>query len=374
VDVPERAGRVRRILADTPEADAVLVTSPANVAYLLGHELASDAIYGSTMGGTWVLAARSGELRVIAASIDLPVIIAVVAPDAVFAHDGYLFPQAPADHPLNRIERLGRGPALRRGLDALGVSGGVLADQAVSELDGARADPEAFLRARAIKGPEEVEQLREVNRIAEEALHEALDHARPGQTERELAGALYAAILARGAYPRLCIVGFGERGAIPQDYPSDRRLAVGDSIRIDVNCTLRGYNADLARTAVLGPPSPALAGAYEGILAGADAAAGAIEPGVEAGALWRRASEGAQGLGPYERRHFGHGIGLEVYEPPILQRGNPTPLAEGMVVCVETLWLVPGEMGLQIEDAYVVARDGPSRLAVGSRELIVLDP
>jgi Xaa-Pro aminopeptidase len=64
------------------------------------------------------------------------------------------------------------------------------------------------------------------------------------------------------------------------------------------------------------------------------------------------------GLPRYERHHVGHGIGVELYEPPILNELEGRPLEAGMVVNVEPPYYEIGFGGFQVEDTVLVTEDG----------------
>ena len=79
----------------------------------------------------------------------------------------------------------------------------------------------------------------------------------------------------------------------------------------------------------------------------------------------------SRGYGGYFVLRAGHGLGLEIHEPPWIMAGNDEPLAEGMVFSVEPGVYVPGEFGIRIEDIVVVTKAGVRTLAGFDRELVV---
>jgi Xaa-Pro dipeptidase len=181
--------------------------------------------------------------------------------------------------------------------------------------------------------------------------------------------------VARGADPLLGDVGIGERGALVDFVPGDRELRRGDVIRFDVGCTLAGYHADLARTATFGPTPQWVRDDHAALVAGQEAALQALRPGATGAALFTVAVEATRAAGrrDYERTHCGHGIGLDIYEPPLVAPGHDEPLAAGMALCVETPLYLTGLAGLQIEDAVVVTETGHERLGALPRTLLTAD-
>src|SRR5690606_2044931 len=138
--------------------------------------------------------------------------------------------------------------------------------------------------------------------------------------------------------------------AFSDAYATDRRLAVGDLVRFDVGCTLEGYWSDIGRTAIVGEADALQRSRYEAILAGEQAQLDAARPGLTAAQLFNLAVETVErhGLTPYRRHHCGHGIGLDVYERPIVSAAADQPLETGMTLCVETPYYELGWGGMMV--------------------------
>lgn len=77
------------------------------------------------------------------------------------------------------------------------------------------------------------------------------------------------------------------------------------------------------------------------------------------------------GLGPEKVKFVGHGIGLELDEPPFLAPGFVRPLAAGMAVAIEPKVALEGRGVIGIEDTLVIRAEGPQRLTQACREWIV---
>jgi Xaa-Pro aminopeptidase len=228
---------------------------------------------------------------------------------------------------------------------------------------------------RSVKLEGEVELLERSARIVEHAMLTAIDEAAIGMTEADIARIVTRELVAADFDPRFTVVTAGERSALADAFATDRVVREGDLVRFDVGGMYQGYWADLGRTAVAGEPTSRQASFYRAILAGEQAQFELAKPGVPAEELFRRAIEvtEAEGLpAPYRRQHCGHGIGLEVYEAPIVRPDSPTPLVPGMTFCFETPYYELGWGGMMVEDALVVTETGIRLLSDRRRELQVI--
>ncbi|MER9468313.1 Xaa-Pro peptidase family protein [Mesorhizobium sp. M0482] len=223
----------------------------------------------------------------------------------------------------------------------------------------------ALLReVRAVKTADEIERLGQVAQIAERSIQAALGVAQEGATEADLARAFHVRTVEEGALPVLGCIGFGERSALMNVQPSDRRLRAGEIIRFDVGGRFRHYRADIARIAALGEPPPQAHRLQQALLRGVQHACDIIRPGMAAAQLFETVVRVVkrEGIAHYERDHVGHGIGLDGYDAPTLSARSTDILEEGMVLCVETPYYEIGRWGLQVEDMVVVRQRGVERL------------
>ena len=162
---------------------------------------------------------------------------------------------------------------------------------------------------RMIKSEEEIELLREAFRITCEAFNEVSETIAAGMTEAEVAHALEAAMVARGAegpsFPT--IVASGPHAARPHHEPGARRIEDGETIVIDMGARYEGYCADLTRTVWVGEADDKVKEIY-GLVSGAnDAAIERAHPGcdgqrtgyIRAGSHFRRWLR--QGIQPRSR-------------------------------------------------------------------------
>ncbi|MER9228984.1 Xaa-Pro peptidase family protein [Mesorhizobium sp. M0664] len=258
--------------------------------------------------------------------------------------------------------QLGRG---RIGIDEAGLAPGYQETLRAHFPNASFLPATALLReVRAVKTADEIERLGQVAQIAERSIQAALGVAQEGATEADLARAFHVRTVEEGALPVLGCIGFGERSALMNVQPSDRRLRAGEIIRFDVGGRFRHYRADIARIATLGEPPPQAHRLQQALLRGVQHACDVIRPGMAAAELFETVVHVVrrEGIAHYERDHVGHGIGLDGYDAPTLSARSTDILEEGMVLCVETPYYEIGRWGLQVEDMVVVRERGVERL------------
>jgi len=199
---------------------------------------------------------------------------------------------------------------------------------------------------------------------------------RAGRTEREVGGDIADAILAEGhAQVDFVIVGSGPHGASPHHELSDRVIAAGDPVVVDIGGTMPdGYCSDSTRTYCVGPPPADFADAYRVLQSAQAQAVAHVAPGVAAESVDAMARQvlAAGGLAERFIHRIGHGIGLETHEEPYLVEGNAEPLDVGMTFSVEPGVYFAGRYGARIEDIVVVTADGVRSLNERPRELVVV--
>jgi Xaa-Pro dipeptidase len=237
-------------------------------------------------------------------------------------------------------------------------------------------------RLRIVKDADEIALLTRAAHAADRVVAQIASGRLVGRTEADVAREVRERLIAEGhEEAHSAIVGSGPNSASPHHEASERVIAAGEPIVLDIGGTIAGYGSDITRTLWVTGGDPAK-GPDErfrhlfGVLHGAQAAATrAVRPGVPPEAVdaaARRPIE-AEGYGEAFFHRTGHGIGLEGHEDPYIIAGNTEPLREGMAFSVEPGIYLVGEYGARIEDIVVCGPDGPIALNQAPRELYVVD-
>jgi len=387
----DRAAACRERLINHIESapfDAFLAVSPANVYYATGYRSTAGDLFAAHRMVAVVTPDRSRLVLPVADSA--PAIDAGVDPETLVAYGRFYF-ESPngAAIPTQLVDQHSDWMAALRtavrsiGLESatLGVDDATLGDHGVAIVrdffpDATIVPASAWAyQVRAKKLDSEAELLARAARLAENGITAALAVAGDGWTEREIAAVVATTMVAGGGSPRFIVVTAGQRSALADAFPTDNPWRQGDLLRFDVGCVIDGYWSDMARTAVLGQPTPLQQRRYDQLAAGEAEQLKQIRPGIKASDLFEIAMRtvAEDGFGPYRRQHCGHGIGLEVYEPPVLNPANETLIEPGMVFCLETPYYELGWGGMMCEDTVIVTEDGHRRFTISDRELQVIE-
>lgn len=231
-------------------------------------------------------------------------------------------------------------------------------------------------RQRMVKEPGEVALIRAAVRLGSGLFNRALKVLRPGVTEAEVAAEIEYAARCAGAQGMSfeTIVAGGRRSALPHGIASSQPITNKGFVVLDFGVILGGYCSDMTRTVHMGRVPGKSREMYQVVQEAQDKAIAAVRPGVKAGEVDCAARSVLQkaGLGRYFTHSTGHGLGLEIHEPPRLGKGQTEVLETGMVVTIEPGAYVAGRGGVRIEDVVVVTPGGCEVLTPTTKELMEL--
>lgn len=227
---------------------------------------------------------------------------------------------------------------------------------------------------RIIKDAQELSQLQVAIDVLDACMAHTVASLAPGMTERAVARMVEQYLIEHADGPSFpSIVASGPNGSVPHAVPSDRTILEGDLITIDIGARAQGYCSDMTRTVCLGQPTDPLEQTiYDLVREAQEHAERELRPGMTAreGDQLAREIIAKAGYGEAFMHSLGHGIGLEVHEPPWLSqtRGEET-LRPGMVFSVEPGIYLPGWGGVRIEDLVVLEENGARVLCHAPKDL-----
>ena len=243
----------------------------------------------------------------------------------------------------------------------------------VPELQTTAAEP-MMSALRAVKNADEIAKIEQAIAVAQQAMERLVPEIKIGMTEKQVAAMLTRFQFEAGADSIAFgpIVSAGPNGASPHAIPTERPLQEGDLLVIDWGCYVDGYPSDITRTFAVGEIDETLRHVYETVkLANEQGvlAAGPDATGDDIDSAARDVIEDSN-FGEFFTHRTGHGLGLEIHEPPFMMSGNHELLVPGNVFTVEPGIYLPGKAGVRIEDDILITEDGYRSLTTFPRDLI----
>jgi Xaa-Pro dipeptidase len=212
-----------------------------------------------------------------------------------------------------------------------------------------------FGAMRMVKTPDEIAAMRRAIGLGAARFQKAFAALVPGAVESEISQ----------RFGGENVVQFGPSSAMPHGASTSRALAPNEAVLIDAWDRPEGYYYDITRSTYFGKPSDEYRKIWSVVLEAQSAAIDKAAPGVpcfEVDAAARRVIEKA-GYGAYFTHRLGHGLGIDVHEPPYMVGHDRTLLEPGMTFTSEPGIYLPGRFGVRIEDDVVVTERGAESLS-----------
>jgi Xaa-Pro aminopeptidase len=238
-----------------------------------------------------------------------------------------------------------------------------------------------FFLTRRIKDQAEIKVISKAAKILDKLYEICEEEMKAGLSERDLQANLICEAMKMGANPpsykstlNPLIVAGGPNSALPHAEVTDRKFRKGDVIVVDLTLRHAGYIADATRTFVLGSATKEMNIVYEIVQEAQKIGLKTANAGVTCGqvdAVCRNliAERGYEKLFIHST---GHGIGLDVHEPPWLRMKNDEELRANMAVTIEPGVYIEDKFGVRIEDSIIIKDGKPQVLNKFTKDLLIL--
>ena len=229
---------------------------------------------------------------------------------------------------------------------------------------------------RMVKSASELDLIRRSVATNSEAYSKTIRRVHAGAREIDIAAELDYQMRALGAEKAAfeTIVAAGPRSALPHAHPTPHRLGENELLLIDMGASQEGYASDMTRVAHTGVPPKRVLRLYKAVLEAQLAAIGAVRAGITTGEV-DAAARNVLKRHQLDRAFVhstGHGLGLEIHEPPRIARKDKTKLQAGMAITIEPGAYIDGLGGIRIEDTVLVTEHGCEILTPTPKDFIEL--
>jgi Xaa-Pro aminopeptidase len=228
---------------------------------------------------------------------------------------------------------------------------------------------------RMVKSADELAVIRRSVQLNSQAFESTVARVKPGMREQDLAAELEHRMRRLGAEkPSFdTIVAGGAHSALPQAQPGKARLD-GGLVVVDMGSMVDGYASDMTRMLHVGTPGTKAKRMYRAVLEAQLAAIDVVRPGARTAGVDAAARKVLKGYGLDQAftHSTGHGLGLEIHEPPRLGKKDKLRLRAGMAITIEPGVYLEGFGGVRIEDTVVVTEHGCEILTPTPKDLRVV--
>lgn len=352
--------RRRTLSARLPElkVDALLVSSPANVRYLTGYA-GSNGILLLTKADSHFF---TDPRYAIEAAHQITCKVHVEKKPLMLA--------AVAVIKRKRLKKIGFETSWLRYEDYVKVKEDLPLGSALHPIGRVIEDQ------RMVKSASELDLIRRSVITNSEAYSKTIRRVHAGAREMDIAAELDYQMRALGAEKAAfeTIVAAGPRSALPHAHPTSHRLGENELLLIDMGASQEGYASDMTRVAHTGTPPRRILRLYKAVLEAQLAALSSIKAGVTTGEV-DAAARNVLKRHELDRAFVhstGHGLGLEIHEPPRIARKDKTKLQAGMAITIEPGAYIDGLGGIRIEDTVLVTEHGCEVLTPTPKDLIEL--
>ena len=216
---------------------------------------------------------------------------------------------------------------------------------------------------RSVKTLNEIKKIEKVAQIVSEVFCVLPTFISASDSERDVAKKVKKEILKGGvdSIPYLPVI--SGRGGVSQiiGNPTDKLISSGDFLFIDTGSTFDGYFCDFDRNFAIGTASDELKRTNEILWHATEEGIKNLVPGAKTQDVWKKINKKIEDFGFMVKGEgrYGHGVGLQLTEPPSISSFDNTIIQENMVLTIEpSMEYKPGKIIVHEENIFV-SKDGP---------------
>ena len=190
---------------------------------------------------------------------------------------------------------------------------------------------------RMVKDEDEIDNIKKACLITDNCFDYIKDFIKPGMTEIEIAFEIEKYMKTHGAEGLAfdTIVASGKNSSLPHAIPTDRKIENQDIIQFDFGCKVNGYCSDFSRVLFIGNPTSEMIKVYEFVLKEFRKILSKLSEEADIKNILKKCEKDYKDE-KYDILHsFGHSLGLDIHEEPILSSNRDTKLKKNMLITVE---------------------------------------
>ncbi len=235
---------------------------------------------------------------------------------------------------------------------------------------------ETIEELRCVKNESEIKKIATAQEISEFTFNYILTKIKRGISEKEIAAEIEYFMKKNGAKSTSfdTIVLSGKNSSLPHGLPTDKKVEIGDFITLDMGAVFEGYCSDMTRTVALGKVTDEQRQVYETVKKAQKIAEAEVKAGISCARLDSLARDYiySQGFEGKFGHALGHGVGIDIHEPPVVSKKSDAVLSKDMVITIEPGIYIENKFGVRIEDMLKIEQNGYYNFTKLSKDLIIL--
>jgi Xaa-Pro aminopeptidase len=227
---------------------------------------------------------------------------------------------------------------------------------------------------RMVKEETEIDNIKKACLITDKCYEHLKEFIKPGMTEKEIAFEIEKFMKINGADGLAfdTIVASGPNSSMPHAVPTDRKIGEKDIIQFDFGCKVNGYCSDFSRVLFIGEITEEEEKIYNFVFKIYDYILKNLTEGVNVKEILKKCEQDYKDE-HYELLHsFGHSLGLDIHEEPILSAKYENKLKKNMLMTIEPGVYIPEKFGIRIEDTVLINKNGCNTLTKSGVAVCVL--